>query len=181
MSGPPSPRRIPCGGAAQRVADPAWTDPLDPSFSAGTGGRWNPPSSFPVLYLNLGEDVARANVQRLFVGLPYGPEDLEPDAAPILVEVALPEEDYVDAVTSGGLGGLGLPATYPLDAAGATVPHSVCQPIGQALWDAGERSVVCLSAAPGAGDGRELAWFDRAGRVRPAVKARRVFSDWFWK
>jgi len=60
---------------------------LDPVSAAHEGGRWNPPGSFGVLYLNLGEDVARANVARLFAGLPYGPEDLDPDTAPMLVEV----------------------------------------------------------------------------------------------
>lgn len=60
---------------------------MDPVSAAHEGGRWNPPGSFGVLYLNLGEDVARANVARLFAGLPYGPEDLDPDTAPMLVEV----------------------------------------------------------------------------------------------
>ena len=33
-----------------RIADPAWTNPLDPSFAQRRGGRWNPPGSFPTLY-----------------------------------------------------------------------------------------------------------------------------------
>ena len=33
-----------------RIADPAWTNPLDPSFAQRQGGRWNPPDSFPTLY-----------------------------------------------------------------------------------------------------------------------------------
>ena len=40
---------------------------------------------FPVVYLNGDERVARANVLQRFEGLPYGPEDLEPSAAPALV------------------------------------------------------------------------------------------------
>ena len=39
-----------------RIADPAWTNPLDPSFAQRQGGRWNPPDSFPTLYLD--EDMA---------------------------------------------------------------------------------------------------------------------------
>ena len=35
-----------------RIADPAWSNPLDPDFAWRRGGRWNPPDSFPVLYLN---------------------------------------------------------------------------------------------------------------------------------
>ena len=181
MSAVRSLRRISCSGVAQRVVDPAWADPLDPVSAAHEGGRWNPPGSFGVLYLNLGEDVARANVARLFAGLPYGPEDLDPDTAPMLVEVTLPEEDDVDAVTTDGLAQLGLPASYPLDAVGVTVPRSTCQPIGQMLWEVGELGVVCLSAAFGAESGRELAWFASPGRTRLAVKARRPFNNWFWR
>lgn len=154
---------------------------MDPIFAAHEGGRWNPPDSFGVLYLNCGEDAARSNVAQLFAGLPYGPEDLDPDTAPLLVEVILPEEDYVDAVTTQGLAELGLPASYPLDDVGETVPRSTCQPSGQTLWEVGELGVVSLSAALGAEAGRELAWFARPGRTRPALKARRPFNSWFWR
>ncbi len=43
-----------------RVADPSWVDPLDSTFAATAGGRWNPPDSFRVLYLN--EDVVTARL-----------------------------------------------------------------------------------------------------------------------
>ena len=35
-----------------RVADPDWDEPLEGSYSARLGGRWNPSGSFPVCYLN---------------------------------------------------------------------------------------------------------------------------------
>ena len=30
-----------------RIADSAWTNPLEPTFAQRQGGRWNPPDSFP--------------------------------------------------------------------------------------------------------------------------------------
>ena len=47
---------------------------------AERGGRWNPPESFPVVYLCRSVPVARANVYRKLEGQPYGPEDLRPGA-----------------------------------------------------------------------------------------------------
>ena len=47
------------GGEYNRLADPAWQDPLDTSFAKSMGGRWNAPGSFEVLYLNRDVRVAR--------------------------------------------------------------------------------------------------------------------------
>ena len=47
-----------------RVAKPDWKDPLDASFAGTHGGRWNPPRSWPTLYLNRDLDTARAQVMR---------------------------------------------------------------------------------------------------------------------
>jgi RES domain-containing protein len=71
-------RTVRRGGPYLRVADPAWADPLDGRFAADRGGRWNPPESFPVVYLCGSIEVARANVYRRLAGQPYGPEDLLP-------------------------------------------------------------------------------------------------------
>ena len=101
-----------------RVADPGWADPFDVTYSVRSGGRWNPPGEFGVLYLNASIGVARANVDRLFAGLPYGSEDLDPVNAPILVSLDIVVDDYVDAVSDHGLAAVGLPATYPVDARG---------------------------------------------------------------
>src|SRR5947199_199474 len=51
-------------GAYVRVADPGWRDPLDGRHARARGGRWNPPESFPVVYLCATLGVARANVIR---------------------------------------------------------------------------------------------------------------------
>jgi RES domain-containing protein len=173
-------RHLQQGGRFTRVADPAWADPLDPSYARRKGGRWNPPQSFGVVYLCADVATARANVARLFAGLPYGPEDLEPDRAPQLVEVDLTTESYVDAVTNAGLRALQLPTSYPVEPDGTSVPHRVCQPIGQRLYDAGELGIASRSAAPGASHGRELSWFAQPDRPALIVHARRRFETWYF-
>ena len=173
-------RRLRRGGAYLRVADPNWEDPLDGRFAQRAGGRWNPPRSFPVVYLCGSVPVARANVFRKLTGLPYGPEDLGPETAPVLVETEVPRALYADAATARGLDALGLPPTFPRTASGRIVGHRRCQAIGQAAWDAGERGIACLSAAPTAPPGdEELAWFERRGR-RLHVEQIQVFEQWFW-
>ena len=162
-----------------RVADANWDDPLDPSYAQRHGGRWNPPNSFPTLYLNEDLRTARVQITHMLEGSPVDPEDL--DAPYVLVTVSLPRSQIVaDAVTDEGLGGLGLPSTYPaLD--GSLVSHEECQPIGAAVKLAGLRGVHARSAATPDGSGRELAWFP----ARSSSKARRVmpdkpFSDWWY-
>lgn len=163
------------GGRYLRVADPEWADPLDAGYAAGgVGGRWNPPG-LPCLYLNADESTARANVERLFVGLPYGSEDLDPDEAPLLVEADIPAGTGLDAYSDAGLLAAGLPVTFPHDAAGGVIPHATCQPIGASAFAEGLDGVDARSAAPG-GD-RELAWFPR-DRVLSAVSERH-FQDWY--
>lgn len=166
------------GGRYVRVADPGWPDPFDSTHAKAHDGRWNPPGSFGVVCLNGDDPTARRNVERLFAGQPYGPEDLDPSEAPILVETDVPAADFLDAVTADGLTAAGLPTTYPDDATGARLTRSVCQPIGQAAWDADLPGVACRSAAPGATpDDEELAWFDRGSSLTET--SRRAFEDWF--
>ena len=78
-------------------------------------------------------------------------------------------------IPDAGLDAIGLPATYPYDAAGDLIPHNVCQPIGHAAYDAGLDGVDCRSAA--IDDGRELAWFPRSRAV--SETSRLPFSDWW--
>ena len=156
-----------------RLAALHWNNPIDTSYAQRTGGRWNPEDSFPVLYLNGSLDVAKANVSHLYLkGAPWDAEDLSP--GPILLDVTVPEEDYVDAVTPAGLAALGLPKAYPKG-----VAHNVCQALGLQLWEAFCRGVACCSAAPQAPqDGEELAWFDTGSR-KPMVISVRTFEDWY--
>lgn len=161
------------------MADPDWADPLDGGHAAIVGGRWNPPASFPVVYLCASLEVARANVHRKLSGQPYGPEDLDPEAAPVLVATPVREDSFVDAVTDAGCASLGLPKSYPRTSRGRWIGHERCQPIGQAAWDAGEPGIAARSAASGAPRrGEELAFFTRRRRLR-AVRTL-GFDDWFW-
>ena len=123
-------RTIRRGGPYLRVTDPGWDDPLDGSFAAQRGGRWNPPESFPVVYLCRSIEVARANVYRKLAGQPYGPEDLRPGNGPVLVRTSIPEARYLNVVTDAGCRDAGLPRTYPLDSRRRIVPWRRCQPIG---------------------------------------------------
>jgi hypothetical protein len=172
-------RTIRRGGRYHRVADPAWDDPLDGGFAAERGGRWNPPGSFPVVYLCASVEVARANVFRRLEDQPYGPEDLDPRRAPVLVTTSVRASRFVDAVTSRGCRAAGLPETYPRHRNGRPVRWRTCQPVGLSAWEAGHAGIACRTAAPTAPQrGEELAWFQRRGRLRATAVA--AFDDWFW-
>ncbi len=163
-----------------RVADAGWHNPLDPSFAQRRGGRWNPPSSYPTLYLNQDIETARSQIRHMLEGSPVRPEDLDPPYD--LVVVTLPAHQVAaDAVTDVGLKALGLPSTYPLDEIGALVPREACQPVGGAVKDEGLRGIHARSATTTDGSGRELAWFP----ARPSSKARPVgdpipFDRWWY-
>jgi hypothetical protein len=171
-------RHVERAGTYMRVADPAWADPLDASFSRIRGGRWNPPAAFAALYLCRDVATARANARRLVDGQPFTFDDLLPERLPVLVETEVPDDRYVDGVSARGLAAVNLPATYPLDGRGRAVGHKRCQAIGAAAWAAGERGVACRSAAPGAPAGsEELALFDRGLRLRRGRRQR--FERWY--
>lgn len=168
-------RTIRRGGPYLRVADPDWDDPLDGRYAAERGGRWNPPESFPVVYLCGTAEVARANVYRRLEGQPYGPEDLQAEAGPILVRTRVPEDRYLNVVTDAGCRDAGLPETYPRDRRRRIVPHSRCQPIGMRAWESGLPGVAARTAAATVGE--ELAYFGRRKLRRGAVRS---FEQWFW-
>jgi hypothetical protein len=170
-------RHVRRGGRYLRVADPGWTDPLSGVYSRTDGGRWNPPGAFDVVYLNATIEVARAQVRRKLAPLGIGPEDLDPATGPALVATDVPTEAYVDAVNDAGLRSLGLPAIYPLDAAGAEIGHVVCQPLGLSAYEANEPGIAARSAAARPSPGEELAYF---GPPRLKMRQREAFADWFW-
>ena len=162
-----------------RVADPLWDEPLSGEHARQRGGRWNPPGSFAVVYLNDSVERARAQLRHRLERRGIRPEDLDPEAGPVLVHTRVPDDEYVDAVSAESVRELGLPATYPLGDDGALVGHHVCQPIGQAAWDAGERGIACRSAASSApAEAEELAFFVRRRRLRLQRSDR--FADWYW-
>lgn len=172
---------LPDGHPWLRVADPSWADPLDATFAGSRGGRWNPPGSFPALYLNEDVVTARLNLRRFVAAWPYEAEDLRDFAGPVLVTATLPRNQRVaDVHTPRGVRSAGLPRTYPLDRAGRMVDRAVCQVIGARAKEGGLRGVRCRSAPSPQGAGRELAWFPATGRSRATERRRQPFEDWFW-
>jgi hypothetical protein len=165
-------RTIRRAGPYLRVADPDWVDPLNGRYAAERGGRWNPPESFPVVYLTSAIEVARAYVFLKLEGQPYGPEDMR--RGPVLVRTRVPEDRYVNAVTDAGLRDIGLPTTYPRDGRRRLIPWRRCQPIGLEAWEKGFPGVAARSARE---NGEELAYFGKRKLRRGAI---REFTDWFW-
>ena len=122
-------------------------------------------------------------VRQKFRGLPYGPEQLDPSAAPILVATTVDENDLVDFVSDDGCVEAGLPASYPFDGAGAIVGWDLCQQIGQTCWTVGELGIACRSAATierggqEVSPGKELAWLERE-QLRE--DGRQTFDEWWY-
>jgi hypothetical protein len=173
---------LPNGHVWFRIARAEWDDPLDPSFAAEHGGRWNPPRSHLTLYLNEDRATARCNVRTFIEGWPYEPEDLCEDTGPVLVLATLPtRQEAADAHSPAGVAAVGLPPTYPLDASGELVQHSVCQPIGRRAHAAGLRGVRARSARAPEEAGRELAWFPASRRSRATQVRTESFRSWYWR
>lgn len=173
--------RIPDRWTWWRIADRAWSDPLDPSYAAKYGGRWNPPDSFPVLYLNEDKVTARLNLRAFIARWPYEPEDLRTNSGPVLVGAVLPRaQDVCDIHTSSGVRGAGLPKSYPLDSNGGIVPRARCQPIGERVKKLGLRGVHSRSTQSSDGAGRDLAWFPATSRSTATHTAMLSFERWYW-
>ncbi len=173
--------RLTDGWTWWRIADRGWIDPLDPSFAARRGARWNPARSFPTLYFNEDKVTARLNLRAFIADWPYEPEDLRPDTGPVLVGAKLPRRQQVcDAHSRAGVSAIGLPKTYPLDGDGKPVPRERCQPIGAAVRAAGLRGVRARSAQSRDGAGRELAWFPAGARSRAKRVTTLSFDAWYW-
>lgn len=172
---------LPDGHEWWRIARREWRDPLDPAHAAQRGGRWNPPGSFPTLYLNEDMVTARLNLRTFIAGWPYEPEDLDDDAGPHLAIATLPRDQTVaDVHTPGGVAAVGLPPTYPVDARGVLVDHVTCQQVGRDVHKGGLRGVRSRSAQGPHGAGREVTWFPATRRSRAHLVDRQSFADWFW-
>ena len=173
--------RIPDDHSWWRIAKRTWDDPLDPGYAQRQGRRWNPPASFPTLYLNEDMVTARLNLRSFIVDEPYEPEELREDNGPVLVECTLPRGQVVcDMHTPEGVRAAGMPVTYPLDRNGDVVGHERCWPIGERAKDQGLDGVRARSAQSRDGAGRELAWFPASVRSVARRVATLAFPVWFW-
>ena len=160
-----------------RVAKPEWRDPLDASYAGEHGGRWNPPGSWPTLYLNRDLATARAQVARLLAGTFAQADDLSDDAFD-LVGVRLPAGLVAgDVVSDAGIRAAGLPSTYPLNANGTVVAHARCQRVGAQAHDGGLDGIEARSACTRDGSGRELACWSGLDDVR-RVGRRVPYGRW---
>ena len=165
-----------------RISEAGWVDPLNPRYAQRFGGRWNPRSSFPTLYLNEDLVSARLNLRRFIDGWPYEPEDLRAESGPVLVGAQLPRDQTVcDAHTPAGIEAVELPRTYPLDEAGEPVPHATCQAIGAASKAANLRGVRARSAQGPDGVGREVAWFPATANSKAKRQKTLRFDEWYWQ
>lgn len=143
-----------------RVADPAWSNPVDTSYSYLHGGRWNSPGSHHTLYLCGDLPTARAQIPRMLATTMFTPQDLRDDAFVAIPIQLLGTQTVADAITTAGLHALRLPPTYPIDSRGQPVSRAVCQPVGDAVAAAGLDGVHARSATLGAlPSDQELAWF----------------------
>lgn len=168
---------LPDGHVWLRLTRPHYRDPFDPTFAATTGGRWNPPDSWPTLYLNADLLTVHAQVRHMFVGRGIEPDDLDDNAPIRLAACTLPGRQRVaDALSEDGLAELGLPTTYPVGDDGHIVDHAVTQTIGVDAHDEHLRGVWCRSATR---VGQELAWFPSTrAAARPAWKQPLPFGLW---
>jgi RES domain len=163
-----------------RVEAPVSTR-LDPAFSLRNGGRWNAPGSFGALYLFA--DLVGARILATIRLQEQGmrPEHMKAGEGPVLCEVVVPRDGYVDLVTDSGCRAAHLPSTYPTGYIGRA-GHVPCQRIGQRAYDEQHPGIACRSAMEDAWPPvEELARFDRVGTVPLTRRANdREFDDWFW-
>ena len=167
--------RIVRRGTYYRVCGPDWEDPSDTTYSKISGGRWNPPGSFGILYLNQNLDGARANARR-FIASQFGsgvlPEDIQPAFLPDVAAFAIDQREFVDAVTQKGRAALNLAAAYS-----SGVGYSGCRRVGIAAYAAAEDGIATTSAV--AEQSEELAIFDRSVDRVLQMERRQHFADWW--
>ncbi len=163
------------GGTYYRVCGPDWKDPGDTAYSNTSGGRWNAPGSFGVLYLNQNLEGARANAMR-FIAQQFGPavlpEDIEPAYLPDAAAFSIDATEFVDAVTGAGRSALRLAATYA-----ERTGYVQCRRVGTAAYESDEDGIATISAV--SEQSEELAIFDRALARVMHVGRRSHFVDWW--
>ncbi|MGB0114624.1 MAG: RES family NAD+ phosphorylase [Ilumatobacteraceae bacterium] len=168
---------VPDGHVWLRLTRPDYADPFDTAYAQRAGGRWNPPDSWPTLYLNDDLVTVHAQVRHMFTGRGIEPADLDDDAPIRLAAATLPGRQQVaDVVSPEGVSSVGLPDSYPLDSDGHLIDHATTQVVGVTAHDSGLRGVWCRSAAL---VGRELAWFPAArSTARPTWTVPLPFGAW---
>lgn len=132
--------------------------PLSGEGARIQGGRWNPPESYPTLYLACSEEVMVAEFRRLALRSGRSPTDFLPR---VLYRIEVTLGSVVDLAGAEATATVGLtPALMRPD------DLSSCQAVGDAAHYLGLEGVYAPSAA--AGDGTVLAIF--TDRLQPSSR-----------
>jgi len=158
--------RVSFQGTAYRRIEPT-RDPLSGAGARITGGRWNPPESFSVLYLGLDTDVVTAEFQRLAARQARALADFLPRR---LYTYAVQLVAVLEVTGSVVREELGL-----TDEALAADELSACQEIGAAAHYAGFEGVLAPSATS---HGTVLAVFMDNVQAESSVE---VVRDRIWR
>lgn len=153
------------GSTYRHVAD-LWVDPLSGEGARINGGRFNPPDSFPVLYLCTTRACTVAELRYRGERLPFGVEGLLPRTL-YRYDVAL--HHVLDLTSSETLKHLGV-ATTQVVGTDLSIPRQ----IGEAAHATGAQGIRAHSAT---GVDEVLALFPEligSGRLRPELVERWV-------
>jgi RES domain-containing protein len=143
---------------------------IDPRSGEGAriqGGRWNPPNSFPVLYLSPREDAVIAEFYRRAEREGRPPEDLLPRK---LCRYNVRLEAVLDLTEGSALRQTGLTATDI-----SSYDMSRCQTVGHAAYYVGLEGLLAPSAT---GVGQALALFFDRMRAGSALE---VLAEELWE
>lgn len=140
--------------------------PLSGEGARIQGGRWNPPESFPTLYVGMTEDVVAAEFRRLAAGSGRLTADFLPRQ---LYEVVVKLQLVLDLTDGGHVAALGIAAADLV-----SDDLTTCQALGDAAHYLGTEAVLAPSAA---GTGVALAVY--TDRLRPkSVLTPRLLRVW---
>jgi hypothetical protein len=166
-------------GTLFRVIPNGASDPLATNFALTGGGRWNPPNSFEVFYTFTNQSLAREYAESQLAAGVLTLEEAEPEALPDLLVLRGEYPRLVDAASDEGLQALNLPITYPI---GFTGTWAATQPIGLALFTAGNAGLVTRSASASSWAGPVSNWGEVCifvGKAPlPTLVDRLSFREW---
>jgi hypothetical protein len=167
-------------GIVYRAIPHASQEPLDSSQSVVSGGRWNRPGGFPVLYTGASVEVVRSFVDwhATYYGLPLRARsaDYLPDLIVLTVNARL-----ANLLTDDGLTYYKLPIDYPIGFPPQS--HNTTRPIGQAIFEAGLTGIASRSATMTGWSGPIQSWADVAiftsNGPSPQLIDRFHYEEWY--
>jgi len=153
--------------------------PLAPNYELGA--RWNPPSTFAVLYACASVQVARQfiDMKAERYGLPWSdrPKEEQPDLLVLNFGGAV-----ADVATDSGLQMFGLPTTYPVGFQ-TEEAYNITQPIGLLIYQQGTAGLVTRSASASNWSGPIPNWAEVAifphNAASPTITERFQYGEWY--